>query len=137
MMVVMQGWGDRKQLGCRAACLFGGWSLRISKDIRPASASLLESSRRHCCSHFVSRAITTTMRWLSLQIGLKLETVTLEHLGRAKKVTVGKDDTLVMHGAGSKEAIAERVDMLREMIEKTTSDYEKEKLQVRTEGRQG
>jgi chaperonin GroEL len=68
---------------------------------------------------------------ISEEIGLKLETATLEHLGRAKKVTVGKEDTLVMHGAGTKEAITERCEMLREMMEKTTSEYEKEKLQER------
>lgn len=68
---------------------------------------------------------------ISEEVGLKLETTTIEQLGRAKKVTVGKDDTLVMHGAGTKEAIQERCDMLREMMEKTTSEYEKEKLQER------
>ena len=68
---------------------------------------------------------------ISEEIGLKLETTTMEHLGRAKKVSVGKDDTLIMHGAGAKEAIAERCDMLREMVDKTTSEYEKEKLQER------
>lgn len=68
---------------------------------------------------------------ISEEVGLKLETATLEHLGRAKKVSVSKDDTLIMHGAGSKEAITERCEMLREMVEKTTSEYEKEKLQER------
>ena len=68
---------------------------------------------------------------ISEEVGLKLETTTIEHLGRAKKVTVGKDDTLIMHGAGTKESIQERCDMLREMMEKTTSEYEKEKLQER------
>jgi chaperonin GroEL len=68
---------------------------------------------------------------ISEEVGLKLETATLEHLGRAKKVSVSKDDTLVMHGAGSKQALQERCDMLKEMIEATTSEYEKEKLQER------
>jgi len=68
---------------------------------------------------------------ISEEVGLKLETATVEHLGRAKKVTVAKEDTLIMHGFGSKEAIAERCEMIREMVEKTTSEYEKEKLQER------
>jgi chaperonin GroEL len=68
---------------------------------------------------------------ISEDIGLKLETTTMDHLGRAKKVSVSKDDTLIMHGAGSKEALQERCDMIREMIESTSSEYEKEKLQER------
>jgi len=68
---------------------------------------------------------------ISEEVGLKLETATLEHLGRARKITVSKDDSLVMHGAGSSEAIRERCDMIRELAEKSTSEYEKEKLQER------
>jgi len=68
---------------------------------------------------------------ISEEVGLKLEAATLEHLGRARKITVSKDDTLVMHGAGSSEAIKERCDMIRELAEKSTSEYEKEKLQER------
>ena len=45
---------------------------------------------------------------ISEEVGLKLETATLEHLGRARKITISKDDSLIMHGAGSSEAIRER-----------------------------
>lgn len=62
---------------------------------------------------------------------MKLETATLEHLGGAKKITISKDDTLILHGLGSKAAIAERCEMLREQVVATVSEYEKEKLQER------
>jgi len=68
---------------------------------------------------------------ISEETGHKLEATTIEHLGRAKKVTVSKDDTLILGGAGSKDALAERCEMLREQMDKTTSEYEKEKLQER------
>lgn len=68
---------------------------------------------------------------ISEEIGLKLETATMDHLGRAKKVSVSKDDTLIMHGHGAKEAIQERCDMIRELMDRTSSEYEKEKLQER------
>jgi len=68
---------------------------------------------------------------ISEDVGLKLETTTMDHLGRAKKISVSKDDTLIMHGAGTKEAVAERCTMIKELIEKTSSEYEKEKLQER------
>jgi chaperonin GroEL len=67
---------------------------------------------------------------ISEETGQKLETTTIEQLGRAKKVTVTKDDTLILNGYGSKEALAERCEMLREQMDKSTSEYEKEKLQV-------
>ena len=68
---------------------------------------------------------------VSEEVGLKLDTTTLEHLGSAKKITVSKDDTLIMHGGGSKDAIAERCAMIRDLVEATSSEYEKEKLQER------
>ena len=68
---------------------------------------------------------------ISEEVGLKLDTATLEHLGSAKKITVSKDDTLIMHGGGSKDAIAERCTMIRELLDNTSSEYEKEKLQER------
>lgn len=68
---------------------------------------------------------------ISEEVGLKLETATMDHLGSAKKITVSKDDTLIMHGGGRKEAIEERCNLIREMADKTTSEFEKEKLQER------
>jgi chaperonin GroEL len=62
---------------------------------------------------------------------LKLEQVTVKDLGRAKRITVDKDDTTIIDGAGKKADIAARVKTLRAQIEETTSDYDKEKLQER------
>jgi chaperonin GroEL len=65
------------------------------------------------------------------EIGLKLEGITLADLGRAKRVTVDKDNTTIIDGAGEPKAIAGRVKQLRTQIEETTSDYDREKLQER------
>ena len=68
---------------------------------------------------------------ISEEVGLKLENATLEMLGRADKVTVSKENTTIVDGAGNKEAIAQRVQTIKAQIEKTTSEYDKEKLQER------
>ena len=68
---------------------------------------------------------------ISEEQGLQLETATLEMLGSAEKVTVTKDNTTVVNGKGSKEAIADRVGQIKAQIVKTTSDYDREKLQER------
>lgn len=68
---------------------------------------------------------------ISEEKGLKLEGATLEMLGRAEKVTVNKENTTIVNGAGSKEQIAQRVAQIKAQIETTTSDYDKEKLQER------
>ncbi len=68
---------------------------------------------------------------VSEDLGIKLENVTLEMLGRAKKVTIDKDDTTIVDGAGKKADIEARVKQLKAQIEETTSDYDKEKLQER------
>jgi chaperonin GroEL len=65
------------------------------------------------------------------EIGLKLEGIVLSDLGRAKRVTVDKDNTTIIDGAGEPKAIAGRVKQLRAQIEETTSDYDREKLQER------
>merc|ERR1719460_1212888 len=62
---------------------------------------------------------------------MKLETAEFDVLGTCKKITISKDDTIMLDGAGEKEAIEERCDLLRETIIDTTSEYEKEKLQER------
>jgi chaperonin GroEL len=64
-------------------------------------------------------------------LGIKLEGVELSQLGKAKKLVVGKDNTTIIEGAGTKKAIKARCDQIRNQIEKTTSDYDKEKLQER------
>eukprot|EP01040_Poterioochromonas_malhamensis_P000260 gene260-272_t len=76
-------------------------------------------------------AVITGGQVISEELGMKLETVTEEQLGTCSKVKISKDDTIIMNGAGDKGAIDERVELIRESISQTTSDYEKEKLQER------
>ncbi|WP_299987023.1 chaperonin GroEL [uncultured Ruegeria sp.] len=76
-------------------------------------------------------AILTGGQVISTDLGTKLETVTLDMLGAAKKAVISKDDTTVIDGAGDKSAITSRVAQIRSQIEDTTSDYEREKLQSR------
>ncbi len=76
-------------------------------------------------------AILTGGQVISEELGMKLESVTMDMLGRAKKVTITKDTTTVIEGAGDKAAIAARVTQIRAQIEETTSDYDREKLQER------
>jgi len=76
-------------------------------------------------------AILTGGQVISEETGLKLENATLEDLGRAEKITIDKDNTTIVNGAGSKDAIAARVAEIKAQIEKTTSDYDREKLQER------
>jgi len=76
-------------------------------------------------------AILTGGRAITEDLGIKLENIKLEDLGKAKKVTIDKDNTTIVEGAGSKAAIEGRVKQLRTQIEETTSDYDREKLQER------
>jgi chaperonin GroEL len=76
-------------------------------------------------------AILTGGQVISDDLGMKLENVTLDMLGRAKKVIIKKDDTTVIDGAGNKAEIEARVSQIRAQIEETTSDYDREKLQER------
>jgi chaperonin GroEL len=76
-------------------------------------------------------ATLTGGKMIAEELGLKLEQVTLKDLGRAKRITVDKDNTTIVDGAGKKEDIAARVKTIRGQIEETTSDYDKEKLQER------
>ena len=76
-------------------------------------------------------AILTGGQVISEEMCIKLENVTMDMLGDAKKITITKDTTTVIDGAGDKEAIASRVTQIRAQIEETTSDYDKEKLQER------
>jgi chaperonin GroEL len=76
-------------------------------------------------------AILTGGKAITEELGLKLENLTLEDLGRAKKVTIDKDNTTIIEGAGAKKAIEGRVKQLRAQVEDATSDYDREKLQER------
>jgi chaperonin GroEL len=76
-------------------------------------------------------AILTGGKVVSEDIGIKLENVKLEDLGRAKRITVDKENTTIVEGAGTKAAIQGRVAQIRREIEDTTSDYDREKLQER------
>jgi len=76
-------------------------------------------------------AILTGGKVISEDLGIKLENVNLNDLGRAKKITIDKDNTTIIEGAGKPEDIAGRVKQIRTQIEETTSDYDREKLQER------
>jgi chaperonin GroEL len=76
-------------------------------------------------------AILTKGEMISEDLGIKLESVTLNMLGQAKRVTIDKDNTTIVDGAGDHDAIKGRVEQIRAQIETTTSDYDKEKLQER------
>ena len=76
-------------------------------------------------------AILTGGQVVSEDLGIKLENVTLDMLGSAKRVTVEKENTTIVDGAGSKKDIKARVEQIRHQIEDTTSDYDREKLQER------
>ena len=76
-------------------------------------------------------AILTNGQVISEDLGIKLETVSLDMLGRAKKVTIAKENTTIVDGTGSKAEIEARVAQIKAQIEETTSDYDREKLQER------
>ena len=76
-------------------------------------------------------AVITGGQVISEELGLKLENVTEEHLGSCAKVKVSKDDTIILDGMGDKKDITERCALIKESVESSTSDYEKEKLQER------
>src|SRR6185437_392828 len=76
-------------------------------------------------------AVLTGSQVISDDLGIKLENVTLDMLGTAKRVVLDKDNTTIIGGAGKKEEIEGRCTQLRAQIEEATSDYDKEKLQER------
>ncbi len=76
-------------------------------------------------------AVLTGGQVISEDLGIKLENVKLEDLGRAKRVTIDKDNTTIVEGAGKADKIKARVEQIRVQIENTTSDYDREKLQER------
>ena len=76
-------------------------------------------------------AILTGGQVISEDLGMKLENVSIDMLGRAKKISINKDNTTIVDGSGEKSEIEARVSQIRQQIEETTSDYDKEKLQER------
>ena len=76
-------------------------------------------------------AVLTGATVISEDVGLKLETATEDHLGQCKKLTVTKDDTILLDGSGDRADVDERCDFIRALIDKSKSEYEKEKLQER------
>jgi chaperonin GroEL len=76
-------------------------------------------------------AILTGGQMISEELGIKLETISLKDLGSAKRITIDKDNTTIVDGAGDKKEIEARVKQIRAQIEETTSDYDREKLQER------
>ncbi|XP_027366767.1 chaperonin CPN60-2, mitochondrial-like isoform X3 [Abrus precatorius] len=76
-------------------------------------------------------AVLTGGALITEELGLKLEKVDLDMLGTCKKITISKDDTVILDGAGDKKSIEERCEQIRSAIENSTSDYDKEKLQER------
>ena len=76
-------------------------------------------------------AVMLGAKYISSDLGVKLENVTLEDLGKAKRITVSKDETVIVEGAGSQEAIELRKAQIRKQIEDSTSEYDREKLQER------
>jgi chaperonin GroEL len=76
-------------------------------------------------------AILTGGRVITEDLGIKLETVELSDLGQAKRITISKENTVLVEGGGTSEAITGRVNQIRRQIEETTSDYDREKLQER------
>jgi chaperonin GroEL len=76
-------------------------------------------------------AVVTGGKFISEDLGLKLENVELDDLGTAKRIVVDKDNTLIVEGGGKRKEIEQRSDQIRKQIETTTSDYDREKLQER------
>ena len=76
-------------------------------------------------------AVLTGGKVISEDLGIKLETITLEDLGKAKKVTIDKENSTIVEGSGTGEAIDGRIKTIRNQIEETSSDYDREKLQER------
>ena len=76
-------------------------------------------------------AVLTGGRCFTEDLGIKLENITLDDLGRAKRITIDKENTTIVEGEGSTKDIQGRVSQIRRQIEETTSDYDREKLQER------
>jgi len=96
-----------------------------------ADAKLVDHSFMEQLHHFEDDYHLTGGKVISEDLGIKLENIKLEDLGRAKKITIDKDNTTIVEGAGKQYDIEGRVKTLRAQIEETSSDYDREKLQER------
>src|SRR6185295_8676464 len=76
-------------------------------------------------------AVLTGGKAITEDLGIKLENIKIEDLGKAKKITIDKDNTTIVEGAGKRKDIEARVKQLRVQVEETNSDYDREKLQER------
>jgi chaperonin GroEL len=76
-------------------------------------------------------AILTGGTVIAEELGLKLENITIEDLGQAKRIEVGKENTIIIDGAGNESNIKARIDQIKKQVEESTSDYDREKLQER------
>ena len=109
-----------------------GHARRQQAPWRPQGRSRQGSGlRRSPQGHARGHRVLTAGQVISEDLGIKLENVTLAMLGRAKKVTISKENTTIVDGNGKKKEIEARVDQIKAQIEETTSDYDKEKLQER------
>src|SRR5256885_13600200 len=81
-------------------------------------------------------AVLTGGKAITEELGIKLENVKLEDLGRAKKITIDKDHTTIVAGAGKTSAIEGRIKQLRAQVEETSSDYDKERSEERRVGKE-
>src|SRR3979490_1375999 len=102
--------------------------LRGTINVCAVKAPGLGDRRKAMCEDI---AILTGGKFISEDLGIKLESISLEDLGRAKSVVVDKETTTIVEGAGKSSEIQGRVNQIRRQIEETTSDYDREKLQER------
>ena len=102
--------------------------LRGTLQIAAVKAPGFGDRRKAMCEDI---AVLTGGKFLSEDLGIKLDTVSLDDLGKAKHITIDKENTTIVEGAGKSAAIQGRVAQLRRQIDETTSDYDKEKLQER------
>ncbi|HRT09357.1 MAG TPA: chaperonin GroEL [Candidatus Paceibacterota bacterium] len=102
--------------------------LRGTLNVAAVKAPGFGDRRKAMCEDI---AILTGGKFISEDLGIKLENLTLEDLGRAKSVVVDKENTTIVEGAGKSSEIQGRVNQIRRQIEETTSDYDREKLQER------
>ena len=102
--------------------------LRGTLQVAAVKAPGFGDRRKAMCEDI---AVLTGGKFLSEDLGIKLDTVSLDDLGKAKHITIDKENTTIVEGAGKSAAIQGRVAQLRRQIDETTSDYDKEKLQER------